>query len=102
DYALMIEDVSFRDLVAVDLFEETDQKIISDLARAVAEQAVTSREVSEVMRARQSSVWIDGYRQLYTAISSASELLGTIAALDLAVSSFDDGLERYRREWFRI
>src|SRR6185437_15445343 len=41
DYALMIEDVSFRDLVAVDLFEETDQKIISDLARAVAEQAVT-------------------------------------------------------------
>lgn len=102
NYASMIEDASFCDLVAVDLFEETDQKIISDLARAVAEQAVTSREVSEVVRARQSSVWIDGYRQLYTAIASASELLGSIAALDLAVRSFDDGLERYRREWFRI
>ena len=98
----MIEDASFRDLVAVDLFEETDQKIISDLARAVAEQTVTAREVSEVVRARQSSVWIDGYRQLYTAIASASELLGAIASLDLAMQSFDDGLERYRREWFRI
>jgi uncharacterized protein (TIGR02687 family) len=102
NYTSMIEDASFRDLVAVDLFEETDQKIISDLARAVAEQAVTSREVSEVARARQSSVWIDGYRQLYTAIASASEMLGTIASLDLVVQSFDDGLERYRREWFRI
>ena len=102
DYASMIEDASFRDLAAVDLFEEADQKIISDLASAVTGQTVTSREVSEVVRARQSSVWIDAYRQLYTAIASASELLGAIASLDLTVQSFDDGLERYRREWFRI
>ena len=60
------------------------------------------REVAEVVRARQSSVWIDGYRQLYTAIASASELLGELASLDLGMQSFDDGLERYRREWFRI
>jgi uncharacterized protein (TIGR02687 family) len=102
DYASTIEDVSFRDLVAVDLFEETDQKILSDLARAVAAQTVTPREVAEVVRGRQSSVWIDGYRQLYTAVASASELLGELASLNLGMQSFDDGLERYRREWFRI
>jgi len=101
-YASTIEDASFRDLVTVDLFEEVDQKIISDLAQAVAEQAVTAREVADVVRARQSSVWIDGYRQLYTAIASASELLATIGSLNLVVQSFEDGLERYRREWFRI
>lgn len=102
DYASKIEDTSFRDLVAVDLFEETDQKIISDLARAVAEQTITPREVAEVVRARQSSVWIDGYRQLYLAVASASELLGQLASLDLGMQSFDDGLVRYQREWFRI
>jgi uncharacterized protein (TIGR02687 family) len=101
-YAPTIEDASFRDLVTVDLFEEADQKIISDLAQAVAKQAVTAREVADVVRARQSSVWIDGYRQLYTAIASASELLAAIGSLNLVVQSFDDGLERYRREWFRI
>jgi len=101
-YASTIEDASFRDLVTVDLFEEVDQKIISDLAKAVAKQAVTAREVADVVRARQSSVWIDGYRQLYTAIASASELLAAIGSLNLVVRSFDDGLERYRREWFRI
>jgi uncharacterized protein (TIGR02687 family) len=102
DYKSRIEDASFRDLVAVDLFEEADQKIISDLARAVAERTVTSREVAEVVRARQSSVWIDGYRRLYTALVSASELLGELASLDVGMQSFDDGLERYQREWFRI
>ncbi|SOD73485.1 uncharacterized protein (TIGR02687 family) [Jatrophihabitans sp. GAS493] len=102
DYKSQIENASFRDLVSVDLFEETDQKIISDLARAVAEQTVTPREVAEVVRARQSSVWIDGYKQLYTAVASASELLGELGSLNLVIESFDDGLERYRREWFRI
>ena len=102
DYASSIEDVSFRDLVSVDIFEETDQKIISDLARAVAEQTISAREVAEVVRARQSSVWIDDYRRLYIAIASASELLTQLSSLDLAAQSFDEALERYRREWFRI
>jgi uncharacterized protein (TIGR02687 family) len=102
DYKAKIEDADFRDLIGVDLFEETDQKIISDLAKAVVEQTVTPREVAEVVRARQSSVWVDKYRQLYTAIASASELLGELASLNLTMQSFDDGLERYRREWFRI
>jgi uncharacterized protein (TIGR02687 family) len=101
-YRSKIEDASLRDLVTVDLFEETDQKIISDLARAVAEQTITPREVTEVVRARQSSVWIDNYKQLYTAVASASALLGDLTSLNLGMQSFDDGLERYRREWFRI
>lgn len=102
DYGASIEDASFRDLVSGDLFEEADQKIISDLSRAVAEKTVTAREVAEVVRARQSSVWIDGYRQLYTAIVAAAELLGELNAIDITVSSFDEALERYRTAWFRI
>ena len=102
DYKASIEDASFRDLVSVDLFEEIDQKIIADLARAVTDQAVTAREVAEVVRARQSSVWIDGYRQLYAAIAAAAELLAELSAIDLTASSFDEAFERYRTDWFRI
>lgn len=102
DYARTIEDVSFRDLVGNELFEDVDRKIISELARAVAERTVTAREVTEVIRGRQSSIWIEDYRQLYTAIGSASDLLTKLTALDLSMHSFDEGLERYRREWFRI
>ncbi len=102
DYASTIEDVNFREFAGNDLFEEVDRKIISDLAHAVAERTVTAREVADVIRGRQSSIWVDDYRKLYTAIDCASELLTELGALDLSMSSFDDGLERYRREWFRI
>ncbi len=102
DYASSIEDASFRDLASVDLFEEVDQKIISDLARAVAEQTVTAREVAEIVRKRQSSLWLDGFKQLYAAIATGSELLTELVSLNLAAQSFDEALERYRREWFRI
>lgn len=102
DYKATIQDASFRDLVSVDLFEEADRKIIRDLASAVAEQTVTAREVAEVVRARQSSVWIDGYRQLYTAIGAAAELLAELSTIDFTFSSFDEALERYRTNWFRI
>lgn len=102
DYKASIQDVSFRDLVPVDLFEETDRKIIADLAAAITEQTVTAREVAEVVRARQSSVWIDGYRTLYTAIGAAAELLSDLSTIDFSFASFDEALERYRNDWFRI
>ena len=102
DYASTIEDASFRDLLGNDLFEEVDRKIISDLARAVADRTVTAREVTEVIRSRQSSIWIDGYRRLYAAIGSASDLLTALNALNLSMQSFDEGLDRYRHDWFRI
>lgn len=102
NYASAIENADFRDLVNNDLFEEVDQKIISDLAREVAARTATAREVSEVVRKRKSSIWVDGYRKLYAAIESGSELLSELSTLSLTMSSFDDGLDRYRRQWFRI
>lgn len=102
DYRAIIEDASFRDLVSVDLFEEADKKIIAELARAVTEQAVTAREVAEVIRARQSSIWIEGFRQLYTAIGAAAELLSELGTIDFTFLSLDEGLDRYCTNWFRI
>ncbi|QDZ16296.1 BREX-1 system phosphatase PglZ type A [Humibacter ginsenosidimutans] len=102
NYADTIENTDFRDLVGNDLFEEADQRIISDLAREVVARTVTAREVAEVVRRRRSSIWVDDYRKLYTAIESGSELLGELSTLALTISSFDDGLDRYRRQWYRV
>ncbi|MFS4491128.1 BREX-1 system phosphatase PglZ type A [Dietzia kunjamensis] len=102
DYRTTIEDATFRDLLGIDLFEEADRKIIADLARAVTQQTVTAREVAEVVRVRQSSVWIDGYRPLYTAIGAAAELLSVLDTTDFTFSSLDEALGRYRTDWFRI
>lgn len=102
DVKTKIAGVDLDDLVGSDLFEQIDRRIISDLARGVAEQSMTPRQVAYVVRQRQSSIWIDRYRKLYTAIESASELLSAIAALPSTIDSFDMGLKRYQTEWFRI
>lgn len=102
DYKASIHDVSFRELVSVDLFEEIDRKIIADLANAVTEQTISAREVAEVVRARHNSVWIDDYRPLYTAIKAAAELLSELITIEITFGSFDEALERYRTDWYRI
>ncbi|MFT8396231.1 BREX-1 system phosphatase PglZ type A [Propionibacterium sp.] len=102
DYASQIEDADIASLAGNDLFEKVEQKIVSTLARQVTERTISVREVAEIIRGRQLSIWVDGYRDLYTAIGAASELLSTLASAAFEISSFDGGLQRYQREWFRI
>lgn len=102
DYTASIENADFRDLVSVDLFEEVDRKIIADLAAAVTEQTVSAREVAEVVRARQTSVWIEDYRPLYAALKAAAELLSELSTIEISIGSFDEALESYRTDWYRI
>jgi len=75
DVKSRIERRDYRDLVKVTIFEEIDRKVIVDLAAAVAAQSVTPREVSDVLRQRQESLWKGKFAKLYEAIQSASELL---------------------------
>lgn len=102
DYARTIEDADIPELVGNDLFEDVERKIISTLAQAIIERTMSAREVSETIRARQSSIWVEGYRALYAALAAASDLLSEFASARFEVASFDDGLDRYRKHWFRI
>src|SRR5699024_9041721 len=86
----------------ITIFEEIDRKVIVDLAAAVATKSVTSREVADIIRQRQHSLWSAKYTKLYEAIQSASELLAAIAALPHAIASAAGGLETYQSAWFRI
>lgn len=102
DVAARIEHRDFRDLAGVTLFEEIDRKLVVDLVAAVLAQSVTSRELADVVRQRQASLWSAKYAKLYGAIQSASELLTAIAALPHAIATADVGLEMYQSDWYRI
>ena len=101
-YADSIEDAELIDLLGNDLFEDVERKVISLLAHAVGARTMNAREVSETIRARQSSIWVDEYRELYTALGAASDLLTELSTAHFAIASFDEGLDRYRKHWFRI
>lgn len=102
DVQSKIEHRDYRDLAKVTIFEEIDRKVIVDLAAAVATQSVTPREVADVVRQRQDSLWKSKYAKLYEAIQSASELLAAVASLPHAIASADLGLETYQSDWYRI
>lgn len=102
DVESKIEHRDYRELAEITIFEEVDRKMIVDLAAAVADQSVTPREVTDIVRQRQHSLWSAKYSKLYTAVHSASELLTAIAGLPDAIPSAADGLQKYQSDWFRI
>ena len=102
DVTSKIDHRDYRELAKITVFEEIDRKVIVDLAAAVAAQSVTPREVSDLVRQRQESMWKAKYAKLYEAIESASELLAAIASLPHTIGSADLGLRKYQSDWFRI
>jgi hypothetical protein len=102
DVQSKVEHRDYRELVKISIFEEIDRKVIVDLAAAVTTQAVTPREVADIVRQRQHSLWSAKYLKLYEAIQSASELFAAIAALPHDIASALVGLDRYQSDWYRI
>ena len=102
DVKTRIEHRDYRELAKITIFEEIDRKVIVDLAAAVTAQSVTPREVADIVRQRQHSLWSAKYTKLYKAIQSASEILTEIAGLPHAIATAAVGLEKYQSEWFRI
>jgi hypothetical protein len=63
----------FRELIELDYFRLIDQKIISDLVRAVASRTVSSGDVSLWVRQRRQGHWYREYRHLYEAVDYAAQ-----------------------------
>ncbi|MEW1939233.1 BREX-1 system phosphatase PglZ type A [Dietzia maris] len=97
-----VEHRDFREVASLTIFEEIDRKVIVDLAAEVATRSISPREVADIVRQRQHSLWSTKYAKLYKAIQSASELLAAIGGLPHAITSAAFGLEQYQSDWFRI
>lgn len=100
--ASKIENLSLDELQDLTTFEDTEQKIVTDLAAAVSERTMGPRDVASLIRRRRDGLWYAKYGSLYTALQSASEILAAIAKLPDTIGSVADGLAKYQAEWFRI
>lgn len=102
-YADQIENRDFRDLLEDDVFPHTEQKIISALAGKVADRTISASEVAEIVRKRKlNSLWYDRYEAAYQGLETAADLITRLWTIDLSITSFDDGLTKYRTGWYVI
>lgn len=92
----------FRNLANLDIFRLIDKKIISDLAKNVAERTLAPADVSAIIRQRRSGHWYPEFQDYYDAIDHAAQLLNVLQHLDLTITSFGEGLQRYTQTWYRI
>jgi uncharacterized protein (TIGR02687 family) len=92
----------FQELMELDYFRLIDQKIISDLVKAVAQRTVSSGDVALWVRQRRQSHWYTEYRHLYKAIDEAARFLHTIGEATLTMDDLSDGVRRYSQTWFKL
>ena len=103
DYKDVATQLPWETLQDTDVFEASEREIIHRLVESIVSQKMSTRDVVDTISARRrESVWSDDYATLYDGLGAAAELIPAIRTAELKVASFDDGLTRYRDEWFRI
>ncbi len=92
----------FRELIELDYFRLIDQKIISDLVRAVAARTASSGDVAIWVRQRRQGHWYREYRHLYEAVDYAAQFIHALGEAKLAMDSLAEGVQRYSRFWYQL
>jgi len=92
----------FREVIELDYFRLIDQKIISDLVKAVVSRTVSHGDVTLWVRARRQGHWYQEYRHLYEAIDLASQFVHSLNETKLSMESLTDGIQRYSLSWYKI
>ncbi|AZZ95335.1 BREX-1 system phosphatase PglZ type A [Hahella sp. KA22] len=92
----------FRELIELDYFRLIDQKIISDLVRAVSARTASSGDVSTWVRQRRQGHWYREYRHLYEAVDYAAQFVYALGEAKLTMDSLAEAVQRYSRFWYQF
>lgn len=97
----------FRELIDLDYFRLIDQKIISDLVRAVSARTASCGDVAIWVRQRRQGHWFREYRHLYEAIDYAAQFLEKLSVVsgqwsELATENWSlaTWVHRYAETWY--
>lgn len=101
-----LETRDFRTLLELDYFSLIDQKIISELVRAVVARTVSSGEVMQWVRQRRQGHWYNQYAHLYQSIEVGALFLEKLAVFNgqwgpVATENWSIGqwVQRYAEAW---
>jgi len=97
-----LESIDYRKLIEIDYFADLDQKILSSLVREVKDQTISREDCTNIIRQRRMSYWFKNYTTAYEAIDFASQFINTLDTIKLAPQSFNDGVQKYVNEWYKI
>lgn len=97
-----LEQRPLKQLAEVDYFRLIDLKVLSELAAAVLNKAMTAGEVTQVIRSRRRGHWYGEFRHLYEAVEHAAVLSGLLDTLTIGFDSLGQGIQVYTETLFRV
>lgn len=97
-----LERRELKQLGEVDYFRLIDQRVLSELANKVLSRTISAGECTQIIRSRRRGHWYREYADLYEAIEYAAELLHTLNALSLELSSIEQGVAAYVSSLYKV
>lgn len=102
DIESKLNGVVMNQIMELDYFRLIDQKILTELVKAVGQRTMTPAEAENCIRTRRSSHWFEEFRDLYEAIGYAAQFMDMMHETNLSMDTFDKGIERYVGSWYSL
>jgi uncharacterized protein (TIGR02687 family) len=97
-----LQSFDYRKLMGLDYFELIDQKILSELVRAVTARTLTAPEVEQWIRQRRQGHWYARFKDVYLALEQAARFIQLLDATQLDMASLTEGVQKYSQQWYRL
>ncbi|HBJ35655.1 MAG TPA: BREX-1 system phosphatase PglZ type A [Planctomycetaceae bacterium] len=97
-----LENRNLKALSELDYFELIDQRVLSELASAVAKKTISSGECTQLVRGRRRGHWYAKYEHYYEAVDHAAELLHLLDTLSIQLESLQQGVTAYVQTFYKL
>lgn len=97
-----LHDQDIKQLIELDFFKLIDQKIISDLSRAVMVQTISAGECKQIIRRRKNTHWYAEYADIYETIEHGTRFLSLLNNVEINLVSLAQGVASYVQSYYQI
>jgi len=97
-----LQSQDIKTLIDLDYFQLIDQKLLSDLSRAVMAQTISAGECKQIVRRRRNTHWYEHYSDIYETIEHATQFLKLLNNLEINLDSLAGGVAAYTQSYYQI
>jgi len=93
---------SMEELAECDTYKCIELVMVEELTTRLVSRSITNTQISEMITLRKSKFWYDAYDIYYKALHWASEFYFLQENITLKLTSFEQGLETYTKQWYKF
>lgn len=98
-----LQNATLEEVVNDKLFKQTDQKVIHELISRISAEEISTENLQQYIKVRESLFWFENYKSFYTCLTHASKLITLVKKYEnIRFESFQEGVKRYTEELYKV